>query len=64
MNADQAKAITLNQTPKSSLTALQSGEPALVNLYCEVTGENESQARNVFISVSADGEESAAPRGK
>lgn len=37
-------------------------EPPLVKLYMELTGENESQARNVFMFVNHDnGESSARP---
>jgi hypothetical protein len=35
-------------------------ERALVNLYRELTGENESQARSAFMFVICDNEESSA----
>jgi hypothetical protein len=50
MNSDRPNQTSVNSAP----TDLQNREPALVNLYVELTGEDESQARNTFIFVIGD----------
>ena len=63
MNSDRQKETSVNGTPhralrgNGTLTDLQNREPALVNLYEELTGEDESQARNTFMFVIGDNEE-------
>jgi len=62
MNSDQQDPTSVNGAPQQTLhgngtpTDLQNHEPALVNLYIELTGEDESQARNTFIFVIGDNE--------
>jgi hypothetical protein len=53
MNSDRPNPTSVN----GAATDLQNHEPALVNLYIELTGENESQARNTFMFVIGDNEE-------
>jgi hypothetical protein len=50
MNSDRPNQTTVSGAP----TDLQTREPALVNLYIELTGEDEAQARNTFIFVIGD----------
>ena len=52
MNADRPKETEANQAPGD----LPNREPALVKLYQELTGEDESQARNTFMFVLGDKE--------
>jgi hypothetical protein len=61
MSSDQPKEKTTNQAPQDGLKSLQSGEPVLVTLFSEITGESESQARSTFMFVGGDNEESKAP---
>jgi hypothetical protein len=58
MNSDRPKSTSVNGAP----TDLQNREPALVNLYEELTGEDESQARNTFMFVIGDNEELRNPQ--
>lgn len=64
MNSDRPKETSVNGSShqalrgNGALTDLQNDEPALVNLYIELTGEDESQARNTFMFVIGDIEES------
>ena len=57
MTADQPKQNSLSQAPlhvlpaNIALTDSLSREPALVNLFSELTGENDSQARSAFMFV-------------
>lgn len=63
MNSDRPNSTNVNGAPQQTLpgngapTDLQNREPALVNLYEELTGEDESQARNTFMFVISDNEE-------
>lgn len=50
MNVDQPKQAGANQTPQD----LQNHEPALIDLYSKVTGENESHARSTLMYVIRD----------
>ena len=65
MNSDRPNPTSVNGAPQQTLpgngvpTDLQNREPALVNLYIELTGEDESQARNTFMFVVGDND---APR--
>ena len=66
MNAEQPKERRTNQTPQkvpdwpSALANSQDQEPTLVNLYRELTGKDESQARSTFMHVVRDDEEFGA----
>ena len=62
MNSDRPKQTSVNGAPQQALgngtlTDSQNDEPALVNLYIELTGEDESQARNTFMFVIGDDRE-------
>jgi hypothetical protein len=61
MSADQPKENTANQASHQSPVWSQTGEPALVTLFCELTGDSEQQARNAFMFVSSDNEVSKDP---
>lgn len=67
MSADQLKQAGNNQTARETfpvnlpLPDPPDGEPDLVNLYRQITQENESQARNVLMFVVPD-EEERSPR--
>lgn len=50
MNADQPGQDGANHTPQD----LQNQETSLINLYEELTGEDESQARSTFMYVLGD----------
>jgi len=59
MNSDRLNQTSVNGAPHQALgnsapTDLQNRESALENLYMELTGEDESQARNAFIFVIGD----------
>jgi hypothetical protein len=59
MNLDRPNSASVNGMPQQALangspTDLQNHEPALVRLYEELTGEDESQARNTFMFVIRD----------
>jgi hypothetical protein len=60
MNSDRPNQTSVNGVPQQTLPGtgapgdLQNHEPALVKLYEELTGENESQARNTFMFVIRD----------
>jgi len=59
MNLDRPNSASVNGMPQQALangapTDLQIHEPALVRLYEELTGEDESQARNTFMFVIRD----------
>ena len=66
MNAEQPKERRTNQTPQkvpdgtSAHANSQDKEPTLVNLYRELTGKDESQARSTFMHVVRDDEEFGA----
>ena len=56
MNLDRLNQTSVNGMPEQALANgapldLQNHEPALVRLYEELTGEDESQARNTFMFV-------------
>jgi hypothetical protein len=56
---DRLNQTSVNGTPQQALangapTELQNRVPALVRLYEELTGEDESQARNTFMFVIGD----------
>jgi hypothetical protein len=53
MNSDRPNPTSVNGAPMD----LQNREPALVNLYIELTGEDESQARNTFMFVIGENRE-------
>ena len=63
MISDELKQTGVNRTPQQefpgngTLKDLQNDERALVNLYIELTGEDESQARSTFMFVIRDNEE-------
>ena len=61
MSSGQPKENTANQAPQDGVKGLQSGEPALLALFSEVTEDSESHGRNTFMFVSGDNEESNAP---
>ena len=50
MNADQPKQAGVNHTSQD----LQNHEPALIDLYSKLTGENESHARSILMYVIRD----------
>ena len=59
MNLDRPSQTSLNGSSHQAFgngapSDLQKREPALVRLYEELTGEDESQARNTFIFVIGD----------
>ena len=66
MSADQLKQTKNNQKPQPVLPgngAVKnplSDESALLHLYRDITQENESQARSVFMFVARDHEDSDA----
>jgi hypothetical protein len=59
MSSGQPKESTENQAPQDGVKSIQSGEPALVALFSELTGE--LQARSAFMFVSSDNERSKPP---
>jgi len=67
MSSDRPNSTSVNGAPpqtlpgNGALTDLQNREPALVNLYEELTGEDESQARNTFMFVIGDKQEPRNP---
>ena len=64
MSANQLRQIETTQTPQQAppgngvVKNALSDESALVNLYQNITQENESQARSVFMFVVRDNEDS------
>jgi len=68
MSTDQPRQSGTNQTPQEAIpddVAIKSPlseESRLVNLYRNITQENESQARNVLMFVVRDDEEGNARR--
>ena len=66
MSANQLRQIETNQTPQQAppgndaVKNALSDESALVDLYQNITQENESQARSVFMFVVHDNEDSTA----
>jgi len=68
MSTDQPKNNVTNQAAQEALPGnasfktQQSQESALLKLYIEVTGEDESQARSAFMFAIPDNEESGTRR--
>jgi hypothetical protein len=64
MSANPLKETGANQTPQQALPGngtlknRRSDESAFVNLYSELTEQDESQARSTFMFVICDNEES------
>lgn len=62
MNTEQPTERTVNQKPQkvpdglSALANPENQEPDLVNLYRELTGQDESQARSTFMRVVREDE--------